>query len=134
MRKAYDEADWKKAEARLKRLARSLEEAHPGAAASLQEGRAETLTRQRLGVRGALYRTLRSTNTIENLNGTIATYTRNPKRWRSGRMILRWVAAALDHAQPRCRAIRGFSELPKLRTALVASVASGSEIGEELAA
>lgn len=134
MRKAYDESDWKKAEARLKRLARSLEEAHPGAAASLHEGRAETLTLQRLGVRGALYRTLRSTNTIENLNGTIATYTRNPKRWRSGRMILRWVAAALDHAQPRFRAIRGFSELPKLRTALVASIASGGEIGEELAA
>ncbi|MCC6764969.1 MAG: hypothetical protein IT293_09925 [Deltaproteobacteria bacterium] len=51
-----------------------------------------------------------------------------------GRMILRWVAAALDHAQPRFRAIRGFSELPKLRTALVANLASGGKIGEELAA
>ena len=98
------------------------------------EGLTETLTLQRLGVRGALYRTLRSTNTIENLNGTIATYTRNTKRWRGGRMILRWVAAALDHAQPRFRAIRGFSELPKLRAALVALLASGDEIGEELAA
>jgi putative transposase len=134
MCKAYEESDWKQAEARLKRLARSLAEAHPGAAASVCEGLAETLTLQRLGVRGALYRTLRSTNTIENLNGTIATYTRNTKRWRGGRMILRWVAAALDHAQPRFRAIRGFSELPKLRTALVAMLASGDQIGEELAA
>lgn len=134
MRRAYEESDWKKAEACLKRLARSLEEEHPGAAASLQEGLAETLTLQRLGVRGALYRTLRSTNTIENLNGTIATYVRNVKRWRGGRMILRWVAAALDHSQPRFRAIRGFSELPKLRAALAASIASGVEIGEELAA
>jgi len=134
MRKAYEEPDWKTAEACLKRLARSLEEEHPGAAASLYEGLTETLTLQRLGVRGALYRTLRSTNTIENLNGTIATYTRNTKRWRGGRMILRWVAAALDHAQPRFRAIRGFSELPKLRAALVALLASGDEIGEELAA
>lgn len=134
MRKAYEESDWKKAEARLKRLARSVEEAFPGAAASLREGLAETLTLKRLGVRGALYRTLRSTNTIENLNGTIATYTRNTKRWRGGRMILRWVAAALDHAQPRLRAIRGFSELPKLRAALVATLASGEQIGEELAA
>jgi putative transposase len=134
MRKAYEEPDWKKAEACLKRLARSLEEEHPGAAGSLHEGLAETLTLQRLGVRGALYRTLRSTNTIENLNGTIATYTRNTKRWRGGRMILRWVAAALDHAQPRFRAIRGFSELPKLRAALVATLASGDQIGEELAA
>jgi hypothetical protein len=40
----------------------------------------ETLTLQRLGIEGALYRTLRSTNPIENLNGSIATYTRNVKR------------------------------------------------------
>lgn len=134
MRKAYEESDWKKAEARLRRLARSLEESHPGAAASVQEGLEETLTLQRLGVRGALYRTLRSTNTIENLNGSIVTYIRNVKRWRGGRMILRWVAAALDHAQPRFRAVRGFSEMPKLRAALDATVAPGAEIGEELAA
>jgi hypothetical protein len=42
---------------------------HPGAAASLREGLDETLTLQRLGVTGALYRTLRGTNAIENLNG-----------------------------------------------------------------
>jgi len=105
-----------------------------GDAASLHEGLAETLTLQRLGVRGALYRTLRSTNTIENLNGSIATYIRNVKRWRGGRMVLRWTAAALDRAQPRFRAIRGFSELPKLRAALDASIASAGGIGEKLAA
>ncbi len=134
MSKAYDESDWKKAEARLRRLARSLAEAHPGAAASLHEGLVETLTLQRLGIRGALYRTLRSTNTIENLNGSIVIYIRNVKRWRGGRMILRWVAAALDHAQPRFRAVRGFSEMPKLRAALETTVALDAEIGEELAA
>jgi hypothetical protein len=37
----------------------------PGAAASLREGLDETLTLQRLGVTGALYRTLRGTNAIE---------------------------------------------------------------------
>ena len=35
-----------------------------------------------MGLEGALYQTLRSTNTIENLNSLIATYTRNVKRWR----------------------------------------------------
>jgi len=30
---------------------------------------------------GALYRTFKSTNPIENLNGLIARYTRNVKRW-----------------------------------------------------
>ena len=33
--------------------------------------RDETLILQRLGITGALYRTLRSTNAIENLNGLV---------------------------------------------------------------
>ena len=45
---------------------------HPGAAASLREGLEETLTVQALGITGALYRTLRTTNPIENLNGSVA--------------------------------------------------------------
>lgn len=134
MRKAYDEPSYSKAKTSLERLARELEREHPGAAASLREGLEETLTLQRLGVRGALFRTLRSTNAIENLNGTISTYTKNAKRWRGGSMILRWIAAALDHAQPRFRAVRGFSELPKLRAALDRAIATGTEIGEEKAA
>jgi hypothetical protein len=40
-------------------------------AASLREGLDETLTAQQLGLSDALYRTLRSTNPIENLNGSI---------------------------------------------------------------
>lgn len=134
MRKAYDEPNYSKAKATLERLARELEHGHPGAAASLREGLDETLTLQRLGIRGALFRTLRSTNAIENLNGTIVTYTTNAKRWRSGTMILRWISAALDHAQPRFRAVRGFSELPKIRAALERAIATETEIGEEKAA
>ena len=134
MRKAYGELNYSKAKARLERLARELEDTHPGAAASLREGLDETLTLQRLGLRGALFRTLRSTNAIENLNGSITTYTRNAKRWRSGSMILRWIAAALDHAQPRFRAVRGFSELPKLRAELDRAIATEPRIGEEKAA
>lgn len=60
----------------LERLARSLEREHPGAAGSLREGLEETLTVQRLGIDGALYLTLRSTNPIENLNGAVAHHTR----------------------------------------------------------
>lgn len=134
MRKAYEEPTYQKAVAALERLARELEREHPGAAASLREGLEETLTLQRLGIRGALFRTLRSTNAIENLNGLIATYTRNTKRWRGGSMILRWIAAALDHSQPRFRAVRGFSELPKLRAALDREIAIATETGEGKAA
>lgn len=134
MRKAYEEPTYQKAVAALERLARELECKHPGAASSLREGLEETLTLQRLGIRGALFRTLRSTNAIENLNGSIATYTRNAKRWRGGTMILRWIAAALDHSQPRFRAVRGFSELHKLRAALDREIDTASETGVEKAA
>ena len=56
----------------LSGLASSLHAKHPGAAASLREGLEETLTVQALGITGALYRTLRTTNPIENLNGSVA--------------------------------------------------------------
>ena len=101
------------AERRLRGLADSLDRQHPGAAASVREGLEETLTLQRLGldVDGALYRTLRSTNVIENLNGSVATYTRNVKRWQGGSMILRWVTSAVIDASERFRRVRGYREL-----------------------
>ena len=102
----------------LERLARSLEREHPGAAGSLREGLEETLTVQRLGIDGALYLTLRSTNPIENLNGAVAHHTRNVKRWRDGRMVLRWVGAALLQARGGFRRIRGVRDMPKLCVAL----------------
>lgn len=102
----------------LERLARSLAREHPGAAASLREGLEETLTVQRLGITGALQRSLRTTNPIENLNGAIAHYTRNVKRWRGGAMIQRWVAAALLEAEKRFRRVRGFRDMTRLTRAL----------------
>jgi transposase-like protein len=102
----------------LERLARSLEREHPGAAGSLREGLQETLTVQRLGIDGALSRTLKSTNPIENMNGAVAHHTRNVRRWRDGQMLLRWVGAALHEAQRGFRRIRGHRDLRKLCTAL----------------
>ncbi len=64
----------------LARLAGSLERDHPVAAASIREGLDETLTVQRLGLTGALQRTLHTTNIIENLNGSVERYTRNVER------------------------------------------------------
>lgn len=87
----------------LQRLATSLQVKHPGAAASLREGLDEILTVQELGITGALYRTLRATDPIENLNGSVARYCRNFKRWGDGQMVLRWVASALSDAAHRMR-------------------------------
>ncbi len=120
LRDAWATGDAKLASRRLHNLAGSLQAQHPGAAASLREGLDETLTAQQLGLTGALYRTLRSTNPIENLNGSIARYTRNVKQWRDGAMVLRWVASALADAATRMRKLRGCPQMKSLLAALAA--------------
>ena len=118
MRDAWNSVDKDVARKQLLRLASSLHSRHPGAAASLREGLEETLSVQSLGITGALYRTLRTTNPIENLNGSIASYARNVKRWRDGQMTLRWVASALDDAKDRFRKLRGHRDMKVLIAAL----------------
>ena len=118
LKEAWDCTDAKLAKRRLEALARRLDSEHPGAAASVREGLDETLTLQGLGIRGRLYEVLRSTNPIENVNGSIASYTHNVKRWRGGSMLLRWVSAAIQHAEQRFRRIRGHRDMPQLARAL----------------
>lgn len=118
LRDAWSSHDDKLARKQLLRLAASLQAKHPGAAASLREGLDDTLTLQAMGITGALYRTLRTTNPIENLNGLIAHYTRNVRRWKDASMILRWVASALSDASGRFRKLRGFTEMSNLLKAL----------------
>jgi putative transposase len=77
MRQAYHAESALKAEGLLTELARELDKTHPGAAASLREGMAETLTILRLGVPPTLARTLRSANPIESLT-EICGGVRNP--------------------------------------------------------
>jgi transposase-like protein len=108
---AYGLADAALAKRRLEQLAAGLDQTHPGAAASLREGLEETLTLQRLGVTGALYRTLRSTNAIENLNGLVGHFVRHVRRWRDGRMLVRWIAAGLHEARRSFRRVRGHADL-----------------------
>ena len=122
LRDAWMTTDTKLAKRQLERLASSLHADHPGAAASVREGLEETLTLQGLGITGALYRTLRTTNPIENLNGLIADYTHNVKRWRDGLMVLRWIGSALSDARKRFRALRGFRDMPKLIAALQSQI------------
>jgi putative transposase len=118
LKDAWSTSDAELARKQLGRLASSLSARHPGAAASLREGLEETLTAQALGVTGALYRTLRSTNPIENLNGSVAHYARNVKRWGDGQMVLRWVASALSDAATRMRKLRGCGQMRALLKAL----------------
>lgn len=73
---------------------------------------------QALGITGSLYRTLRTTNPIENLNSSVVHYCRNVKRWGDGQMVLRWVASALSDAATRMRKLRGCSQMRSLLKAL----------------
>ena len=124
MRDAWQGGNAELAKKQLQRLAASLNAKHPGAAASLREGLEDTLTVQALGITGALYRTLRTTNPIENLNGSIAHFTRNVKRWKDGQMTLRWIAGALSDAKGRFRKLRGHRDMKTLLAALKAKSAS----------
>ncbi len=114
LREAWSLRGTKLAKARLERLASSLETDHPGAAASVSEGLEETLTLQGLGIEGTLYRKLRSTNAIENLNSGIATYSKNVKRWQSGSMVVRWVSTAIVEAEKKFRRVQGWRDIEKL--------------------
>ncbi|MGH3260501.1 MAG: IS256 family transposase, partial [Trebonia sp.] len=126
MREAYHAESALAAEAQLEGLARELERTHPGAAASLREGLAETLSVQRLGVPPTLARTLRSTNAIESMNSVARTHSRNVKHWKSGNMALRWCAAGMIDAGKQFRRVNGHLHLPALRVALDEHVAAQS--------
>lgn len=120
LRDAWNSSDAALARRQLERLATRLASGHPGAAASLREGLDDTLTLRSLGICGALYKTLRTTNPIENPNGDIAKYARNVKRWLDGSMVQRWVASALSDATGRFRALRGYRDMSRFIAALQA--------------
>jgi len=82
MRRPYHAESALAAEAELCALAAELDRTHPGAAASLREGMAATLTVLRLGVPPTPTRTLRSTNAIESMISICRTHGSNVKRWR----------------------------------------------------
>jgi putative transposase len=123
MRAAYHADSALDAEAQLGALAHELDRTHPGAAASLREGLAETLTVLRLGVPPTLARTLRSTNAIESMISICRTHSANVKRWRDGQMALRWCAAGMVEAGKQFRRVNGHLHLAKLRAALDAEIA-----------
>jgi transposase-like protein len=118
MTDAYHADSALEAEAALLALAKELDRAHPGAAASLREGLDQTLTVLRLGVPATLARTLRSTNCIESMISVCREHADNVKRWRDGQMALRWCAAGMVEAGKQFRRVNGHLHLPALRTAL----------------
>jgi transposase-like protein len=118
MRRAYHADSALAAEAELCALAAELDRTHPGAAASLREGMAETLTVLRLGIPPTLARTLRSTNAVESMISICRTHAGNVKNWRDGQMALRGCAAGMVEAGKQFRRVNGHMHLRSLRDTL----------------
>lgn len=110
LRQAYGSGDAARAKRLLGNLARRLRDDHPSAAASLDEGLDETLTVMRLRLPRKLERVLCTTNAVENLIGSVRSLGRRVKRWRNGKMIIRWTVAAVADAAMRFRRIQGARE------------------------
>ena len=110
LREAYAASDADRARTMLTNLARRLRNDHPGAASSLEEGLDETIAVKRLRLPNKLERQLSTTNAIENLMGSIRRLSDRVKRWRGGKMIMRWTVAAVADAATRFRRITGARE------------------------
>jgi len=113
MRRAY-RSDVPTARRLLQDLARRLEDEYPSAAASVREGLDETLTVIGLGLSERLQRSLTTTNAAESLISRTRHVKRNVKRWRGGKMMLRWVAAGVLEAVKGFRRLKGHRDMPTL--------------------
>lgn len=130
LRQGWANPDPAAAQTGLEALARALGRKHPGAAASLREGLEETLTVTRLGIDGALLKTVFSTNPVESMIEIIREHASNVKRWRDGEMTLRWAAAGMESARSQFRRVKGYRQLPQLAAALEAATTDEPELTE----
>jgi putative transposase len=118
MNEAYHGDSYDKSRRILVRLAENLETEYPSAAASLREGLEETLTVIRLGLPTVLRTSFSSANLIESMLSTVRHVQRNVKRWRSGRMILRWTCIGALEAEKKFRRVKGYRQMAVLTSAL----------------
>lgn len=122
--------DSDKGTAKLKQLAKWLEQEYPSANESLMEGLDEMFTINRLGLPSSLRRCLGTTNVIESPNGGIRSRTGRVKNWRDHAMVVRWVAASLLDTEKRFRRIMGHQQLWMLDAKLKA-LAEGETVDTE---
>ena len=114
MANAYAMSRYADASTALEKLPRELLELNPSAARSLEEGREETLTVQRLGLGDLLRCTLATTNPIESAFSVVDRVRGRVKRWRGGDQRERWVGAGLWLAEKSFRRVKGYRHLPQL--------------------
>jgi transposase-like protein len=114
----FSQPDAKKGLAAARALAKELDADHPDAAASLREGLEDMFTVRRLGIGGALAKTLTNTNCIESMISIARRTTRRVTKWKDGAMKKRWIAAGMLEAERSFRRVRGHKDMAKLVYAL----------------
>ena len=120
---AFSKKTHKEAENAFVRLRRELEKAgYSRASRSLLEGSTQMLTLHKLGIAGALRRSLCTTNAIESVFSAGRYYLRNVKRWRTEEQMDRWLATGLLEAEKNLRSVPGYTQIKKLKRALQTSV------------
>jgi len=118
LRQAYQSETGDQARRIIRSLIGRLEVLAPGAAASLREGLDETLTVIDLGLPKLLRKSFSTTNAIESAFSGVRGVTRHVKRWRNGRMVVRWMAVGFLEAAKHFHKVSGYDKMPALAEAL----------------
>jgi len=105
-----------------RRLAAQLKKHHPDAAGALLEGLEEMFTVARLGITGALRRSLTNTNCIESMISTVRVVTGRVKHWQHGDMKKRSIATGMIEAQRSFRRVRGHTQMTALAALITATI------------
>ena len=118
LQRAYTRPDYDEALGALETLHGELDARNQSAAGSLAEGLDETLTLHRLGLFGALGRSLKTTNGLESVNALVEERCAKVDYWQNSSQRQCWLATALLDIEPRLRKVMGYRHLPTLRAAL----------------
>ncbi len=114
IREAYQMRGYNDAHNHLCVIIKNLGKEYPSAASSLREGLEETLTLHKLDAAPSLRKSLRSTNQIENLMGTIRYVSKRVKKWKNSRMAMRWTLTGILEARKNFRRIHGYTKIENL--------------------
>lgn len=118
LQNAYDRPTFQEAQRALQAILTDLRNVNQSAAASLEEGLAETLTLQRLGVFGKIGKSFKTTNCIESVNAAAERICGKIDNWKNSSQKERWLASALVEIEPNLKRVKGYEHLAALRVAI----------------
>lgn len=128
LRAAWGMASHVEARKELHKVRAWLASINESAAESLDEALEETVTVHRLGLTGALRRTLLTTNPIESAIEIVKHHARRVRRWNGSDMVLRWAGSGLVRAEQQFRRVKGHEQIQLLISALESTSLNDSKV------